>query len=190
VQDAGRNVDFDKNRDRMLLTDIRRAIATQAGEVFAAEDIIPLPCNPDSISVAYGLRDGTKVTPITQLIPKDELLAAAPNTISFERYPQLKNRLFDLLSLASSGERTKTVLGELLCCLPQVEVPDDLGYAKIFRIAIVQFLDKYNFCVATVKRSCIHFVTVEGKIIPFDTYNLFYREGLDVKLREKSRVPT
>jgi uncharacterized radical SAM superfamily Fe-S cluster-containing enzyme len=189
VQDAGRNIDFDKNRDRMLLTDIRRAIATQAGDVFAAEDIIPLPCNPDSISVAYGLRDGTNVTPITQLIPKNELLAAAPNTISFERYPQLKNRLFDLLSLASSGERTKTVLGELLCCLPQVEVPDDLGYDKIFRIAIVQFLDKYNFCVATVKRSCIHFVTAEGKIIPFDTYNLFYREGLDVKLREKSRVP-
>jgi uncharacterized radical SAM superfamily Fe-S cluster-containing enzyme len=189
VQDAGRNIDFDKNRDRMLLTDIRRAIATQAGEVFAADDIIPLPCNPDSISVAYGLRDGTNVTPITQLIPKSELLAAAPNTISFERYPQLKSRLFDLLSLASSGERTKTVLGELLCCLPQVEVPDDLGYDKIFRIAIVQFLDKYNFCVATVKRSCIHFVTAEGKIIPFDTYNLFYREGLDVKLREKSRVP-
>jgi len=189
VQDAGRNVDFDKNRDRMLLTDIRRAIATQASEVFQSEDIIPLPCNPDSISIAYGLRDGTKVTPITQLIPKDELLAVAPNTISFERYPELKNRLFDLLSLASSGERTKTVLGDLLCCLPQVEVPDDLGYDKVFRIVIVQFLDKYNFCVATVKRSCIHFVTVEGKIIPFDTYNLFYRSGLDVKLREAARVP-
>ena len=108
VQDAGRNVDFDKNRDRMLLTDIRRAIATQAGEVFGADDIIPLPCNPDSIAIAYGLRDGDKVTPITQLIPKSELLAAAPNTMSFERYPELKNRLFDLLSLASSGERTKT----------------------------------------------------------------------------------
>ena len=101
----------------------------------------------------------------------------------------MKNRLFDLLSLASSGERTKTVLGDLLCCLPQVEVPDDLGYDKVFRIVIVQFLDKYNFCVATVKRSCIHFVTVEGKIIPFDTYNLFYRSGLDVKLREAARVP-
>ncbi len=189
VQDAGRNVDFDKNRDRMLLTDIRRAIASQAGEVFHADDIVPLPCNPDSISIAYGLRDGKKVTPITQLIPKGELLAAAPNTISFERYPELKNRLFELLSLASSGERTKTVLGELLCCLPQVEVPDDLGYDKVFRIVIVQFLDKYNFCVATVKRSCIHFVTAEGKIIPFDTYNLFYRSGLDVKLREHARVP-
>ena len=188
VQDAGRNENFDKNCERMLLTDIRRSIATQAGEVFGAEDIIPLPCNPYSISIAYGLRDGMKVTPITQLIPKNELLAVAPNTISFEKYPELKNRLFDLLSLASSGERTKTVLGELLCCLPQIEVPDDLGYDKVFRIVIVQFLDKYNFCVATVKRSCIHFVTAEGKIIPFDTYNLFYRSGLDKKLREDAHV--
>jgi uncharacterized radical SAM superfamily Fe-S cluster-containing enzyme len=187
VQDAGRNLDFDKNRDRIVLSDIRRAIATQAGEVFAAEDIIPLPCNPDSISIAYGLRDGLSVTPITQLLPKEELLAA-PNTISFERYPQIKARMFDLLSLASSGERTKTVLGDLLCCLPKIEVPSDLGYDKVFRIVIVQFLDKYNFCVATVKRSCIHFVTPQKKIIPFDTYNLFYREGLDVKLREAADV--
>jgi hypothetical protein len=116
------------------------------------------------------------------------LLSDVPNTISFEKYPELKNRLFDLLSLASSGEQTKTRLGELLCCLPQVEVPDDLGYDRVFRIVIVQFLDKYNFCVATVKRSCIHFVTPQGKIIPFDTYNLFYRSGIDVKLRERSHV--
>ncbi len=190
VQDAGRNEGFDKNRDRMLLTDIRRAIGTQAGEIFRLEDVIPLPCNPDAIGIAYGLRDGRRVTPITQLIPRDELLAAAPNTISFERYPALKERLFDLLSLASSGERTKTVLGDLLCCLPQVEVPDDLGYDKIFRIAIVQFLDRYNFCIAAVKRSCIHFVTPQGKIIPFDTYNLFYRNGLDVALREAAYAGT
>ena len=188
VQDAGRNLGFDKNRDRMLLTDIRREVYSQAGEVFGPEDIIPLPCNPDAISIAYGLRDGTKVTPITQLIPKSELLAIAPNTISFEKYPALRDRLFDLLSLASSGERTRTVLGDLLCCLPQVEVPDDLGYDKVFRVAIVSFLDRYNFCIAAVKRSCIHFVTPQKKIIPFDTYNLFYRGGLDVKLREAARV--
>jgi uncharacterized radical SAM superfamily Fe-S cluster-containing enzyme len=189
VQDAGRNENFDKNTDRALLSDIRRGVMTQAPEVFDGDDIIPLPCNPDSIAIAYGLRQGTQVTPITKLIPKADLLAAAPNTISFEKYPALKDRLFDLLSLASSGERTKTVLGDLLCCLPQVEVPDDLGYDKVFRIVIVQFLDKYNFCVGTVKRSCIHFVTPEKKIIPFDTYNLFYRNGLAAKLREESRVP-
>ena len=42
---------------------------------------------------------------------------------------------------------------------------------------IVQSLDRFNFCLAAVKRSCIHFVTPQGRIIPFDTYNLFYRDG-------------
>ncbi len=186
VQDAGRNVDFDKNRDRILLSDIRRTLIEQAGDVFSAEDIIPLPCNPDAISIAYGLRNGNQVIPITSLLPREELLATAPNTVAFERYPELRNRFFDLLSLGSSGERTKTVLGDLLCCLPQVEVPDDLGYDRVFRIVIVQFLDRYNFCVASVKRSCIHFVTPERKIIPFDTYNLFYRDGSVEKLRERA----
>jgi hypothetical protein len=64
-----------------------------------------------------------------------------------------------------------------LCCLPQVEAPTELGYDRVFRVIIVQFMDRFNFCVGSVKRSCIHFVTPERKIIPFDTYNLFYRPG-------------
>ena len=85
--------------DGMVLTrDIQRvdAIRREIGMsgVFDTSDIIPLPCNPDAIAIGYGLRDGRKVTPITRLIPKDELLSSVPNTISFERYPELKNRLF------------------------------------------------------------------------------------------------
>jgi len=187
IQDAGRNVGFDKNTDRMLLTDIRREIGQHSG-VFNEDDIIPLPCNPDEIAIGYGLRDGTNVTPITRFIPKEEILAASPNTISFEKYPELRRRVFDLMSLSVTGEATKSVLGDLLCCLPQVEVPEDLGYDKVFRVVIVQFLDRFNFCIGAVKRSCIHFVTPQGKIIPFDTYNLFYREGLDKTLREAAHV--
>jgi 7,8-dihydro-6-hydroxymethylpterin dimethyltransferase len=187
IQDAGRNEGFDKNTDRMLLTDIRREIGLHSG-VFNESDIIPLPCNPDEIAIGYGLRDGTNVTPITRFIPKEEILAASPNTISFEKYPELRRRVFDLMSLSVTGEATKSVLGDLLCCLPQVEVPEDLGYDKVFRVVIVQFLDRFNFCIGAVKRSCIHFVTPQGKIIPFDTYNLFYREGLDKTLREAARV--
>lgn len=181
VQDAGRNLDFDKN-DRVLLTDIRREIGRS--RAFAESDIIPLPCNSDQIAIAYGLRDGRTVTPITRFIPQQELLAAAPNTISFENYPELRRRVFDLMSLSATGEATKSVLGDLLCCLPQVEIPQALGYERVFRVVIVQFLDRYNFCLGAVKRSCIHFVTPERKIIPFDTYNLFYRNGLTTKLRE------
>ncbi len=42
---------------------------------------------------------------------------------------------------------------------------------------IVQFLDRFNFDIGTVKRSCVHFVEPDGRIYPFDTYNTFYREG-------------
>jgi hypothetical protein len=66
-------------------------------------------------------------------------------------------------------------LHEILCCLPLVELPNALGYDKVFRVTVVAFLDRFNFCLAGVKRSCIHFVTPAGRIIPFDTYNLLHR---------------
>ncbi len=176
VQDAGRNVGFDKNTDRMLLTDIRAAILTQSLH-YAPDDIIPLPCNPDQIAIGYALRNERQITPITSLIPREEYVSTVPNAITFEKYPIIKEKLFELLSLATVGDLGEAKLNSLLCCLPQVEAPDSFGYDRIFRIVIVQFLDKYNFCLGAVKRSCIHFVTPQGQVIPFDTYNLFYRNN-------------
>lgn len=182
IQDAGRNLGFDKERDRVLLSDIRRQVGETSG-VFGLDDIIPLPCNPESIAIGYGLRDGAAVTPITRLIPAEALVADAPNAITFERHPALRRRLYDLLSLSTAGESTPAALRELFCCLPRIEAPDRMGYDRVFRIVIVQFLDRFNFCIGAVKRSCIHFVTPAGRIIPFDTYNLFYRDGIDPALR-------
>ena len=184
VQDAGRNENFDKNRDRVLLSDIRRGLIEQDCG-FAADDIIPLPCNPESITIGYALRDGKKLTPITSLLPREDLLRDGPNTIAYEKFPALKERLFQLMSLSAAGEMTDLKLRELLCCLPQFEVPDAIGYDRVFRVLGIQFLDRFNFCVAQVKRSCIHFVTPEQRIIPFDTYNLLYRDGTDKRIRRE-----
>jgi hypothetical protein len=38
-------------------------------------------------------------------------------------------------------------------------------------------MDRHNFCISRVKRSCIHFVAPSGQIIPFETYNMFYRDA-------------
>ncbi|UIJ44678.1 radical SAM protein [Sphingomonas cannabina] len=176
VQDAGRNQGFDAKANRMLLTQIRREVV-KAG-VFAAEDMIPLPCNPDQICIGYGLRDGRTVTPITSLLPR-ELILQGPNTISYEAYPALRQAMVDLLSLATTQCNTEEKLAEVLCCLPNALVPETLGYASSFRVVILQFLDRYNFDLATVKRSCVHFVTPDRQIIPFDTYNSFYRPGAE-----------
>lgn len=176
VQAAGRNEGFDAAANRVLLTQIRRAVGESG--VFAVEDMIPLPCNPDQISIGYALRQGSQVTPLTRLLPP-ELILSGPNTISYEAYPELKAKILDLLSLATAQANTQEKLAGLLCCLPQAMVPEELTYANSFRVVILQFLDRYNFDLGTVKRSCVHFVTEAGQIIPFDTYNTFYREGAE-----------
>jgi uncharacterized radical SAM superfamily Fe-S cluster-containing enzyme len=175
IQDAGRNDGFDPKDHRIVLTEIRRRIAE--ARVFALEDLIPLPCNPDQICIGYGLRNGAEVAPVTSLFPRDVFVAAAPNTVTFEAYPDLQQKVFDLLSLSTAQADTSDKLATLLCCLPEAAVPESLAYEHTFRVVISQFLDRYNFDLGTVKRSCVHFVEPDGRIIPFDTYNTFYRMG-------------
>jgi uncharacterized radical SAM superfamily Fe-S cluster-containing enzyme len=175
VQDAGRNEGFDPALHRTTLSGLRRRIAE--GGHFALSDLVPLPCNPDQICIGYGLRAGRNVVPVTRLMPREEIIAAAPNTISFERDPALKARIFDLLSLSTNEANGEDRLSSLFCCLPGIEAPASLSYRDTFKVAIIQFLDRYNFDIGTVKRSCIHFATPDGRMIPFDTYNSFYRPG-------------
>ena len=85
----------------------------------------------------------------------------------------------DGATFVTTNPATEEKLAGVLCCLPQALVPEQLGYANSFRVVILQFLDRYNFDLATVKRSCVHFVTPEGRIIPLDTYNSFYRPGAE-----------
>lgn len=175
VQDAGRNDGFDPKAHRIVLTELRRRVA-EAG-VFALEDMIPLPCNPDGICIGYGVRNGERVAPVTAMLPRELFVAAVPNTVSFEAYPELQRRVFELLSLSTAQADTSERLANLLCCLPSTAVPASLAYEDTFRVVISQFLDRFNFDLGTVKRSCVHFVEPNGRIIPFDTYNTFYRPG-------------
>jgi uncharacterized radical SAM superfamily Fe-S cluster-containing enzyme len=39
-----------------------------------------------------------------------------------------------------------------------------------------------------VKRSCVHIVHPDGRIIPFDTYNIFYRDGREEYLKQLQRM--
>ena len=165
VQDAGRNDGYDPAANRIVLSEIRRAIIDQWG-VFGEDDLIPLPCNPDAISIGYGLRAGAEVKPLTHLFPQEVLVQAAPNSVTFEGKPEMRQLLIELLSLSCAGQQSANVLHEVLCCLPLVEAPAAIGYDRVFRVTVVSFLDRFNFCLAGVKRSCIHFVTGDGRDHP------------------------
>ena len=38
------------------------------------------------------------------------------------------------------------------------------------------FIDAHSFDLRAVKKSCVHIAQPDGKLIPFDTFNLFYRD--------------
>jgi 7,8-dihydro-6-hydroxymethylpterin dimethyltransferase len=87
--------------------------------------------------------------------------------------------IFKLFATNHSPQSSASSLRDLLCCLPTAAVPEGLSYGNLFRVIIMQFIDAYDFDVRSVKKSCVHIVHPDGRLIPFDTYNLFYRDGLE-----------
>lgn len=178
IQAAGRTENYDPARDRLTLTEVRRRILEQTS-VFKPEDIIPVPCHPDSLAMAYALKLGDIVTPLTGLIDPQVLINGRRNTIIYEQDDDVRAAIFKLFATNHSPQSSAATLRDLLCCLPMAAVPDGLGYQNLFRVIIMQFIDAYDFDVRSVKKSCVHIVHPDGRLIPFDTYNLFYRDGLE-----------
>jgi uncharacterized radical SAM superfamily Fe-S cluster-containing enzyme len=178
VQSAGRLVNFDQAKDRLTLTEVRRRILEQS-KIFRPEDIIPVPCHPDSLAMAYALKMGGCVTPLTGMIEPEVLINGGRNTIVYESDENLHRQLFKVFSTNHSPQSSVASLRDLLCCLPSVALPDGMGYENLFRVIIMQFIDAHTFDVRSVKKTCVHIAHPDGRIIPFDTYNLFYRDELE-----------
>ncbi len=187
IQAAGRLEDYDPATDRLTLSEVRNMIIDQSS-VFKAEDMIPVPCHPDCLAMGYALKMDDEVFPLTGLIDPSILLQGEENTIVFEQNEDLKSMIFKLFSLNHSSASSALSLKDLLCCLPKITLPGKIGYDNVFRVLIMQFLDAHNFDVRSVKKSCVHIAHPDGRIIPFDTFNLFYRDDKEkelVKIRDE-----
>lgn len=174
TQIAGRLDNFNSETNRITLTEVRRKILEQTN-IFIPDDIIPVPCNPDALAMAYVLKVNGETLPLTRYINPADLLDNSRNTIVYEQDQQLHERMFEIFSTGTSTECASEKLHSLLCCLPKIDAPN-LGYENLFRIIIMQFIDAHNFDVRAIKKSCVHIVNKDNKIIPFETMNLFYRD--------------
>ena len=186
VQDAGRVEDFDPETDRLTLGEVRQQILRQSS-VFKPSDVVPVPCHPDCLAMAYALKLDGKVTPLTGMIDPKVLLHGEGNTIMYEQNKALRGELFKLFSTGASPGSSALSLKQLLCCLPMVLTPPHITYDNVFRVIIMQFLDVHNFDVRSVKKICVHIVHPDGRIIPFDSYNLFYRDDREHTLLARLR---
>jgi uncharacterized radical SAM superfamily Fe-S cluster-containing enzyme len=183
TQVAGRNDNYSDEQGRITLTEVRRKIYEQY-PVFTPQDLIPVPCNPDALCMAYALKIDGEVMPMTHLINPEDLLNNSKNTIVFENDEKLKNHMLTLFSTGISVDCAEDTFGELMCCLPRVQ-SDNLHYDNLFRIIIMNFMDAQDFDVRAVKKSCVHIVDKRGKLVPFETMNLFYRDGKIDELRKE-----
>lgn len=191
TQVAGRTENFDPATDRLTPTEVRRAILDQS-EIFQENDLIPVPCNPDALTMAYALKVDDKVQALTRYIDPAHLLDNSRNTIVYEQDPELHEQVLKIFSTAHSVDAIQDDMQSLLCCLPNVQAPG-LGYDNLFRIIIMNFMDAYDFDVRAIRKSCVHIVHPDGRIIPFETMNLFYRDAFKEAhlnyLRDNSRAP-
>ncbi len=138
-----------------------------------------MPCHPDALAMAYALKLDGKVVPLTRFVEPDVLINAARNTIVYEEEPAC--------GIASSSylqriiRRSRAPAACVNCCAAcrKLPRPPIWGTRIFFRVLIVQFLDAHAFDVRSVKKTCIHIVHPDGRLIPFDTYNLFYRDELE-----------
>jgi uncharacterized radical SAM superfamily Fe-S cluster-containing enzyme len=182
TQIAGRLDNFNPETDRMTLTEVRRKIMEQT-DIFNGDDLLPVPCNPDALVMGYALKLGDEVFPLTRYINPNDLLDNSKNTIIYEQDEQLQGKMIELFSTGNSVEKAEENLKSIMCCLPNIDAPE-LGYDNLFRIIIMQFIDAYNFDVRAIKKSCVHIVDKDNKIIPFETMNLFYRDDKKARLEE------
>lgn len=182
TQIAGRLEHFNPETDRLTLTEVRRRILEQTS-VFNSDDLIPVPCNPDALVMGYALKLGGEVFPLTRYVNPTDLLDNSKNTIVYEQDEHLQGKMVELFSTGNSVEVAQENLKSIMCCLPNIDAPN-LGYDNLFRVIIMQFIDAYNFDVRAVKKSCVHIVDKDYKIIPFETMNLFYRDDKKKRLEE------
>lgn len=184
VQFAGRTAGIDAGAARLTHTEVRQLLLDQT-KLFDPADIVPVPCNPDALSMGYALKTPVGIVPLTRLIGREVLLDGARNTIVFESDPALKRVVFRLFATNLGPEAQANCLASLMCCLPKVKAPESLSYRDVFRVVIMAFMDAANFDVRAMKKSCVHLVQPDGRIVPFESYNLLYRDGRQALLAER-----
>lgn len=184
VQFAGRVEGLETSENRLTHTEVRQRLLDQS-DLFSAQDIVPVPCNPDALSMGYALKVGSDIVPLTRYAEPEALIAGQRNTIVFESDTDLKEQVFKLFATNHSPESQASRLSALLCCLPLVQAPADITYDKVFRVLIMAFIDATNFDVRAMKKSCVHIVQPDGRIVPFESFNLFYRAPQNSILQQR-----
>ncbi len=182
--------------DRITFPDVVKSIAEQAGEFFAADDFLPLPCaHPNGHTLAYAFRSNEEATPINRFVDLEKNMDLLANGIVFTR-DRAQQLIGENLSRAcdsgcdaalhlprglggsiETGEDGDAKVARLANAFLGLATTGELQQSDLLRVTITSFMDAYNFDVRQLMKSCVHHVLPSGHIIPFSAYNVLYRDG-------------
>jgi uncharacterized radical SAM superfamily Fe-S cluster-containing enzyme len=201
---------------RMTIPDVLKGLETQTDGLLRLDDFVPVPCcMPTCNFVTYAMIDGDTITPITRVLDISYYLDYIKNRTMPALNDDLLHTLERLWSssakvgsddaardiqdivkgkgLGGNGRHSVEESRAAQRCsschahLPLSEhAPRDLG-RHIFMINTRDFMDPYTFNVKNAMKCCVEFLTPDGRMIPFCTYNTVgYREQVrEQLLRQK-----
>ena len=187
IQDAGRNEGFDKNRDRVLLSDIRREIIAAGTALRRRRHHSRCPAirnrSPSAMRSATGAtsRRSPRSSRRTSWSTRCRTRSPSRNIPSCTGRSSSSSRSPPPSATRRSGSRRCSAACRKCRCRRVSATRTSFAWRSS------------NSSTPTisasgrVKRSCIHFLTPNGQIIPFDTYNLFYRNGRIDGIRRRLR---
>ena len=187
VTHTGRHLDFDP-MDRVTIPEVIDGIEAQVGGLFVKSDFVPVPCcSPGCQSVTYAYVEDGEVTPLPRVVNVDDYLDYITNRTWPDPSEDIKMALEGLWS--SSAVPGSTTLAEQFSC---ITCNLDLGATnhdlakRIFAINIKDFMDPYTFDVKKLMKCCVEFITPDGRLIPFCSYNnVGYREEVLEAMKQK-----
>jgi uncharacterized radical SAM superfamily Fe-S cluster-containing enzyme len=163
-------------------------------EAWTGEPQVKLTCHPHCGCATYVLYDKGEVLPITKLIDVDGLL----NTLDslgqearkpgFSRINMIKKLLVDTPRHIKRLDVPVNV--DIVNLLKKFIAGDYAGalcefHNNAFFIGAMHFQDPYNLDLERLQRCAIHYATPDGRIIPFCSYNIFYRDAVQRKFAEE-----
>ncbi len=139
----------------------------------------------------FAFKDRGKLIPLTRIIRIDELLTfldTVQTTSKSSLVVKITAKLHRLIRPQSIryAKRIKNWISDLLTEQSVDSASAFTNNPTVLFIGAMHFMDAYNFDFQRVKRCCIHYATPDGRVIPFCSYNVFYREKVESAFRVKS----
>jgi uncharacterized radical SAM superfamily Fe-S cluster-containing enzyme len=190
--------------ERVTIPDIVGGIETQTKGLFTLQDFVPVPCCMPSCSfVTYAMLQDDNVIPIPRVIPvdtyldyiknrtipglSDDLLAALERLWSSSAQVGSERASLDVATAVGSLPTTPLSRSGERCPSCHVSLPlsnhpsSDLA-RHVFMLSIRDFMDTNTFSVKNAMKCCVGFLTTDGRMIPFCTYNTVgYREQIQAE---------